>query len=118
MRAALRGLSPLTDGDTVVVGLGLVTVTALGAHVPGVREFPALQSKACSVPRATGGRAGLMFVAFGHSFEAFEAQMRRMAGLVDGVVDALFQMSKPVTGAYAWIPPMCDGKLDLRAVGN
>lgn len=70
-----------------------------------------------SMPWAAGVDAGLMFVAFGHALDAFEAQMRRMAGLDDGVVDGLFQMSKPVTGAYFWCPPMRDGQLDLRAVG-
>jgi len=269
LRAALRQLCPLVDGECVVAGLGLATVAALGAQVPGLREFAALESRACSVPStptalwcwlrgddqgdlvhrarriqgalagvfqmeqvvdgfrhgqgpnghgrdltgyedgtenpqdaeaeaaalvqtgaaglvgssfvalqqwvhdldafecmgtqaqdqmvgrrrsdneelddapasahvkrtaqesfdpeafvvrrsmpwATGERAGLMFVGFGHSFDAFEAQMRRMAGLEDGVVDALFQISKPVTGAYAWVPPMRDGQLDLQAVG-
>ncbi len=269
LRAAMHQLCPLVDGESVIVGLGLATVAALGAQVPGLREFAALESKACAVPStptalwcwlrgddqgdlvhrarriqgalagafqleqvvdgfrygqgpnghgrdltgyedgtenpqdaeaeaaalvqtgaaglvgssfvalqqwvhdldafermgtqaqdhmvgrrrsdneelddappsahvkrtaqesftpeafvvrrsmpwATGERAGLMFVAFGHSFDAFEAQLRRMAGLEDGVVDALFQMSKPVTGAYAWVPPMCDGQLDLQAVG-
>jgi hypothetical protein len=33
-------------------------------------------------------QAGLMFVAFGKSHDAFEAQMRRMAGLDDGILDA------------------------------
>ncbi len=70
-----------------------------------------------SMPWATGGQAGLMFVAFGLSFDAFEAQMRRMAGLDDGIVDALFGMSKPLTGAYLWCPPLRDGQLDLRAMG-
>ncbi len=70
-----------------------------------------------SMPWAAGTQAGLMFVAFGHSFDAFEAQMRRMAGLDDGVVDALFGMSKPITGAYFWCPPTRDGALDLRALG-
>ncbi|MES2949319.1 MAG: Dyp-type peroxidase [Pseudomonadota bacterium] len=70
-----------------------------------------------SMPWAAGSQAGLMFVAFGASFDAFEAQMRRMAGLDDGIVDALFGMSKPLTGAYLWCPPMRDGQLDLRAVG-
>lgn len=70
-----------------------------------------------SMPWAEGLRSGLMFVAFGGSFDAFEAQLRRMAGLDDGVVDALFQMSKPVTGAYVWCPPVRDGQLDLRALG-
>lgn len=70
-----------------------------------------------SMPWAEGMRSGLMFVAFGCSFDAFEAQLRRMAGVEDGVVDALFQMSRPVTGAYVWCPPVQGGQLDLRAVG-
>ena len=69
-----------------------------------------------SMPWAAGTQAGLMFVAFGHSLDAFEAQMRRMAGLEDGVVDGLFSMSKPITGAYFWCPPLRDGQLDLRAL--
>lgn len=70
-----------------------------------------------SMPWAAGVQAGLLFVAFGHSLDAYEAQMRRMAGLEDGIVDGLFQMSKPVTGAYFWCPPTRDGQLDLRAIG-
>jgi putative iron-dependent peroxidase len=69
------------------------------------------------MPWASGTQAGLLFVAFGHSLDAFEAQIRRMAGLDDGVVDGLFQMSKPVSGAYFWCPPLNDAGLDLRAVG-
>ena len=56
-----------------------------------------------------------MFVAFGQSHQAFEQQMRRMAGQDDGIVDAMFAISQPVTGAYFWCPPMRDGRLDLRA---
>lgn len=70
-----------------------------------------------SMPWAAGTQAGLLFVAFGHSLDAFEAQLRRMAGLDDGVVDGLFSMSKPVTGAYFWCPPLRDGRLDLRVIG-
>ena len=70
-----------------------------------------------SMPWAQGSQAGLVFVAFGHTLDAFEAQLQRMAGLDDGVVDALFQMSKPVTGAYFWCPPLRDGRLDLQALG-
>jgi putative iron-dependent peroxidase len=74
-----------------------------------------------SMPWAMSNKAGLMFVAFGCSFDAFEAQMRRMAGLEDGVADALFQFSKPVNGAYFWCPPVRQGvqgaRLDLQQLG-
>lgn len=70
-----------------------------------------------NVGGAGGDGAGLMFVAFGHSFDAFEAQMRRMAGLEDGIADALLGFSRPVSGAYFWCPPMRAGRLDLRQAG-
>ena len=70
-----------------------------------------------SMPWTAGSAAGLMFVAFGRTFDAFEAQLRRMAGLDDGVVDALFHMSQPRTGGYFWCPPLRNGQLDLRALG-
>ena len=56
---------------------------------------------------------GLMFVAFGSSHDAFAAQMRRMVGQDDGIVDGLFRFSRPVTGSYYWCPPVIDGHLDL-----
>jgi putative iron-dependent peroxidase len=70
-----------------------------------------------SMPWTCGAQSGLVFVAFGHSFEAFEVLMRHMTGLDDGVVDALFGISRPVTGANFWCPPMRDGQLDLRQLG-
>lgn len=70
-----------------------------------------------SMPWRDGDRGGLHFVAFGHSFEAYEAQMRRMIGLDDGIVDGLFQISRPLTGEYYWCPPMSAGLLDLSLVG-
>jgi len=70
-----------------------------------------------SMPWMMSMQAGLQFVAFGKSFDAFEAQMRRMAGHDDGIVDAMFRISKPVNGAYFWCPPMRGGKLDLRQIG-
>jgi porphyrinogen peroxidase len=70
-----------------------------------------------SMPWMVSMQAGLMFVAFGKSLYAFEAQMRRMAGQEDGVTDAIFTISKPVNGAYFWCPPMHGGKLDLRQLG-
>lgn len=70
-----------------------------------------------SMPWNDERRAGLVFVAFGKSFDAFEAQLRRMTGTEDGVVDALFRFSRPVSGAYFWCPPMRDGRPDLRSAG-
>lgn len=70
-----------------------------------------------SMPWSDASRCGLVFVAFGRSFDAFEAQWRRMCGLEDGIVDALFRFTRPVGGAYFWCPPMHDGRLDLRALG-
>jgi porphyrinogen peroxidase len=70
-----------------------------------------------SMPWMMSMQAGLMFVAFGRSLDAFEAQMRRMAGHDDGIVDAIFRISKPVSGSCYWCPPMRDGKLDLRRLG-
>ncbi|NML26406.1 Dyp-type peroxidase [Zoogloea dura] len=69
-----------------------------------------------SMPWVEGKDAGLMFVAFGHSVDAFQAQMRRMVGLEDGIVDALFRFTRPVTGTYLWCPPVKDGRLDLSAL--
>lgn len=71
-----------------------------------------------SMPWTGGGQAGLAFLAFGRTLDAFEVQMRRMAGLEDGIVDALFRFSRPLTGGYYWCPPLRDGRLDLRALGR
>lgn len=57
--------------------------------------------------------AGLAFLAFGYSFDVFEVQLRRMSGLEDGIVDALYRFSRPLTGGYYWCPPMTQGRLDL-----
>jgi putative iron-dependent peroxidase len=69
-----------------------------------------------SMPWIEGDRAGLMFLAFGFSLDAFEAQLRRMSGLEDGITDGLYRISRPITGGYYWCPPLKDGRLDLRAL--
>jgi len=70
-----------------------------------------------SMPWADATRAGLVFVAFGKSLDAFEAQLKRMVGAEDGTADALFTFTRPVTGAYFWCPPVKSGRLDLRGIG-
>ncbi|AMO76796.1 MULTISPECIES: Dyp-type peroxidase [Pseudomonas] len=69
-----------------------------------------------SMPWTAGAEAGLMFLAFGRSLDAFEAQLRRMSGLDDGIVDALYRFSRPLTGGYYWCPPRRDGLLDVSAL--
>lgn len=71
-----------------------------------------------SMPWSEGERCGLAFLAFGHSLDAFEAQLTRMAGLSDGIVDGMFRISRPISGGYYWCPPLHDGRLDLRALGR
>ncbi|MGV6825975.1 MAG: Dyp-type peroxidase, partial [bacterium] len=64
-----------------------------------------------SMPWSDAGQAGLMFVAFGHRLEAFEAQLQRMLGLEDGIVDGILRFTQPETGGYYWCPPIVDGRL-------
>lgn len=66
-----------------------------------------------SMPWAAGPEAGLMFVAFGHTFDAFEAQLARMYGRDDGIEDALLGISTPRELAYLWCPPITSAGLDL-----
>jgi putative iron-dependent peroxidase len=70
-----------------------------------------------SMPWADAHRAGLVFVAFGNSFYAFDALLHRMVGAEDGIRDALFTFTRPVSGSYFWCPPMNNERLDLRRVG-
>lgn len=70
-----------------------------------------------SMPWADARGEGFMFVAFGKSLDAFEVQLRRMAGIEDGIVDGLFRFTRPTSGSYFWCPPVQDGKLKLSALG-
>ena len=70
-----------------------------------------------SMPWADGVQGGLNFVAFGKSLDAFEAQLKRMVGAEDGIIDGLFQYTRPINGSYFWCPPVHNGRLDLRALG-
>ncbi len=70
-----------------------------------------------SMPWSDANGEGLVFVAFGHSFDAYEALLRRMTGHDDGITDALFSFTRPTTGRYLWCPPVRDARLDLSALG-
>lgn len=70
-----------------------------------------------SLAWATGREQGLEFVAYVESLDRFERELRRMVGHDDGIVDALFTFSRPVTGGYYWCPPVAGGRLDLSLLG-
>jgi putative iron-dependent peroxidase len=70
-----------------------------------------------SMPWATAFAQGLEFIAYGNSLDHFERQLRRMCGLDDGIGDALFRFSRPLTGGYYWCPPVSHGRLDLTLLG-
>lgn len=70
-----------------------------------------------SMPWADGDGEGLLFIAFGRSLDAFDAQLKRMIGAEDQVVDGLFRFTRPITGSYYWCPPVDGGTIDLRALG-
>ena len=71
-----------------------------------------------SMPWATAHEQGLEFIAYGNSLDQFERVLRRMVGLEDGITDALFAFSRPVTGGYYWCPPVAGSRLDLRRLGK
>jgi putative iron-dependent peroxidase len=70
-----------------------------------------------SMPFVTPEASGLYFVAYGESLDRFERVLRRMLGMEDGVVDALFGFTRAVSGGYYFCPPLDAGHLDLRALG-
>ncbi len=70
-----------------------------------------------SMPWADDKQEGLVFVAFGKSFDAFEALLRRMVGKDDGITDALFNFTHPISGSYFWCPAVRNGCLNLQVLG-
>lgn len=70
-----------------------------------------------SMPWADANGQGLVFVAFAGSFAAFEAQLARMIGLEDGIVDGLFKFTQPLSNGYYWCPPVAGRMLDCSALG-
>ncbi|MBP6535986.1 MAG: Dyp-type peroxidase, partial [Xylophilus sp.] len=50
LRDSLSRLAPLVDGDHTLLAVGPQLVAALGATVPGLREFPAMTGHGADVP--------------------------------------------------------------------
>lgn len=89
------------------------------AHVKrtAMEDFePAANVIRRSMPFIDGDDNGLVFLAFADSLVPFEMQLRRMIGLDDDIVDALFRFSRATTGGHYWCPPAVEGKLDLSAL--
>jgi putative iron-dependent peroxidase len=61
--------------------------------------------------------AGLCFLAFIAEIERYEQVLRRMLGMEDGIVDALFSLSQPKSGGYYFCAPVRGSKLDLSVLG-
>ena len=70
-----------------------------------------------SMSFATDQIKGLEFISYVAHLDTFERQMRHMAGLDDGIADALFTFSRPITGGYYWCPPARGNRPDLRILG-
>jgi putative iron-dependent peroxidase len=66
-----------------------------------------------SMPFGGVAEHGLYFVAYVASLDRFEAVLRRMVGLDDGIVDGLFQFSRPISGGYFWCPPVVGAHLSI-----
>jgi putative iron-dependent peroxidase len=71
-----------------------------------------------SMPWVDDDGEGLLFIAFGRSLDAFDAQLSRMTGAEDGVVDGLFRFTRPITGGFYWCPPQIGGRLNLDALDD
>jgi len=111
-------------GRDAIIGRSAATNQELGdapasAHVKRAAqesfEPPAFLLRR-SMPYVGADESGLFFVAYGESLERFERVLRRMLGLTDGVVDALFEFTRAVSGGYYFCPPLHDGRIDLRAM--
>ena len=62
------------------------------------------RSSAGTPPTGTLSAHGTAFVGFCATQEPLAEMLRRMAGLGDGVRDALTRYTRPVTGAYYTVP--------------
>lgn len=71
-----------------------------------------------SMPWGDRQSHGLYFVAYGKTLDPFERVLSRMAGLEDGIPDALLRFTRPLTGGCYFCPPLREGRLDLRVLGE
>ena len=65
-----------------------------------------------SMPWMKGGEKGLLFLAYGESADRYERVLRRMVGMEDGIVDALFRFTRAVTSGYYFCPRLEGRRVD------
>jgi len=60
-------------------------------------------------------KSGKYIWLYAGSSYGFQAQINRMMGAEDGVIDGLFTFRQPLTDSYFWFPPIAVKGLDLGA---
>jgi putative iron-dependent peroxidase len=93
-----------------------IETAPLTAHVKRTAQedyTPAAFMWRRSMPWGTPLRHGLQFIAFMADLDRADRMLRKMAGLEDGITDALLDYTVAETGAYYFCPPMQEGVLDL-----
>jgi len=66
-----------------------------------------------SMPWGTPLRHGLQFIAFMADLGRADRMLGKMAGMEDGITDALLDYTTAETSAYYYCPPIRSGRLDL-----
>ena len=122
--AASSAMSPQRAGPVPSAGGAATTSSSTTRRRRRTSSAPRRRAStprpSCCAARCPGPKAsapGWCSWPSASSFDAFEAQLQRMIGAEDGITDALFRFTRPVTGAYFWCPPLHAGRLDLRALG-
>jgi putative iron-dependent peroxidase len=93
-----------------------IAAAPLSAHVKRTAQedyAPAAFLWRRSMPWGTPLRHGLQFIAFMADLGRADRMLRRMAGLEDGIADALLDYTAAETGAYYYCPALRAGRLDL-----
>jgi len=70
-----------------------------------------------SMPWGTPDHHGLQFIAFMAELDRADRMLRKMAGLEDGITDALLEFTQAQTGGYYFCPPLREGLLALALAG-
>jgi porphyrinogen peroxidase len=105
--AEQEGVIGRTKPDSTELADGVKPATAHIARVVVEEDGEELEIYRRSVPYGTVDEHGLMFFAFSADPTRFEKMLRRMFGAADdGLRDRLTEFTRPVTGAYYFVPSL------------